>query len=225
MVIIKLVTSCSSHAVIPQPGGSNQIEGITVAGQRTSANFKVPDELQEKYEESFVAPLHAFKKLTPIALTSSGSQSLIDESLIDETASINDITQTEESQATPATATNTVMVTEPTRTDLVISITQDQDSGTVTSHPAVETATIGFKPASNTIEDQDNQGSDMKNTAENVNMDSHEYEAGEPGAEACYHINDYTMQDEEPEVEACSHANDCKYYASQSRGRLSHEQP
>uniref|UniRef100_A0A0W0GE56 Uncharacterized protein n=1 Tax=Moniliophthora roreri TaxID=221103 RepID=A0A0W0GE56_MONRR len=65
-----------THIVVPLPGGGNRIEGVTVAGYKSSANFKVPDNLHKQYEESYLAPLRSFKKLIPIIVpTNSGSTS------------------------------------------------------------------------------------------------------------------------------------------------------
>ncbi|ESK91128.1 hypothetical protein Moror_9552 [Moniliophthora roreri MCA 2997] len=49
---------------------------LRVAGYKSSANFKVPDNLHKQYEESYLAPLRSFKKLIPIIVpTNSGSTS------------------------------------------------------------------------------------------------------------------------------------------------------
>ncbi|KAK7027906.1 hypothetical protein VNI00_015122 [Paramarasmius palmivorus] len=54
------------HIIIPQQDGTNRVEAVTVAGQKSSIHFKVPGHLQQQYEQSFLEPLRTFKELKPV---------------------------------------------------------------------------------------------------------------------------------------------------------------
>uniref|UniRef100_A0A0W0FEC2 Uncharacterized protein n=1 Tax=Moniliophthora roreri TaxID=221103 RepID=A0A0W0FEC2_MONRR len=56
------------HALVPLPNREIRVEGVTVTAQKSRINFKVSDDLYSKYQESFLDPLHKFKKLKPIII-------------------------------------------------------------------------------------------------------------------------------------------------------------